>query len=98
MNTTDLAVIDIPRYKNDQINQKRRERQKRIIAQNLLNLRLKNALTQEGLAHKTRLSKNTIYKLEAAKIYPHASTIYQLSKFFRVDSQQLLGNVEVDCE
>ncbi len=63
---------------------------KEIIAQNLIELRKKNNLTQNELAEKLNYSDNTISRWEHAEITPSIETLDQIAKIYSVPVESLL--------
>lgn len=70
---------------------------KQIIANNLIQLRKKNNLTQNELAEKLNYSDNAISRWERAEVTPSIETLQQISEIFGVPLSTLIeGNaVEV---
>ena len=63
---------------------------KEIIAQNLVDLRKKNNLTQNDLAKKLNYSDNTISRWEHAEITPSIETLQQISEIYSIKIEDLL--------
>ena len=63
---------------------------KQIIANNIINLRKKNNLTQIELAEKLNYSDNAIYRWERAEVTPNIETLVQISEVFNVPLNSLL--------
>ena len=63
---------------------------KEIIAQNLIQLRKKNNLTQNELAEKLNYSDNTISRWEHAEITPSIETLEQIANIYNVSVETLI--------
>ena len=63
---------------------------KQIIANNIINLRKKNNLTQIELAEKLNYSDNAISRWERAEVTPNIETLVQISEVFNVPLNSLL--------
>lgn len=63
---------------------------KEIIAQNLVELRKKNNLTQNDLAKKLNYSDNTISRWEHAEITPSIETLQAISEIYSISIEDLL--------
>ena len=63
---------------------------KEIIAQNLVDLRKKNNLTQNDLAKKLNYSDNTISRWEHAEITPSIETLQLISEIYSITIEDLL--------
>ena len=63
---------------------------KEIIAQNLIELRKKNNLTQNELAEKLNYSDNTISRWEHAEITPAIETLQQIANIYGVSLETLI--------
>ena len=62
---------------------------KEIIAQNLVDLRKKNNLTQNDLAKKLNYSDNTISRWEHAEITPSIETLQLISEIYSIKIEDL---------
>jgi transcriptional regulator with XRE-family HTH domain len=62
------------------------------IGDQLKALRIRRALTQQELAEKAGISKNTLNRIELNKAEPHMSTLRKLSQALDVDPTKLLGD------
>ena len=60
-----------------------------IFGKNVKNLRENNKLSQEKLAEKIEISKNTISDIENGKKFIHAKTLVKLSKALNVEVYEL---------
>lgn len=60
------------------------------IGERLKELRIRRALTQEGLAEKAGTGKNTINRIERNLTEPHMSTLRKLSQALEVDPAELI--------
>lgn len=65
------------------------------LSDKLLSLRKKQGLSQEALAEKLNVSRQTISRWENGSAQPDASNILQLSKLFEVTADYLLND---DCQ
>ena len=63
---------------------------KEIIAQNLIELRKKNNLTQNELAEKLNYSDNTISRWEHAEITPSVESLAQIAQIYNVPVEVLI--------
>lgn len=63
---------------------------KEIIANNLIELRKKNNLTQNDLAKKLKYSDNTISRWEHAEITPSIETLQKISELYNINIEDLL--------
>lgn len=63
---------------------------KQIIANNIINLRKKNNLTQIELAEKLNYSDNAVSRWERAEVTPNIETLVQISEVFNVPLNSLL--------
>ena len=62
-----------------------------ILADKIIKLRKKNGLTQEELADKMNVSRQAVSKWEGAQTIPDLEKILQLSAFFGVTTDYLMG-------
>ena len=69
---------------------------KEIIAQNLIQLRKKNNLTQNELAEKLNYSDNTISRWEHAEITPSVETLQQIANIYGVPLENLIKENAVE--
>jgi transcriptional regulator with XRE-family HTH domain len=60
------------------------------IGHRLKDLRIQRALTQEELAEKAGLGKNTVNRMERNLTEPHMSTVRKLAKALSVDPSELV--------
>lgn len=67
------------------------EKQKRIIAKTLINLRELNFLTQTDIAKQLHLSSSTISHYEKGLTVPHTEVVYRLAEFYNVTTDYILG-------
>ena len=63
---------------------------KEIIANNLIELRKQNNLTQNDLAKKLKYSDNTISRWEHAEITPSIETLQKISEIYSIPIEDLL--------
>ena len=61
------------------------------VGERLKALRIRRALTQEELAQRAGLSKNTVNRLEVDKAEPRMSSLRKLAKALDVDPSELVG-------
>jgi transcriptional regulator with XRE-family HTH domain len=61
------------------------------IGDRLKNLRVRRALTQQELADRARIGKNTVNRIERNEGEPHMSTLRKLAKALDVDPSELVG-------
>ena len=64
------------------------------IGHRLKDLRIRRALTQEELAEKAGLGKNTVNRMERNLTEPHMSTVRKLAKALDVDPAALVKGEE----
>lgn len=69
------------------------EKQKRIIAKTLINLRELNFLTQTDIAKHLHLSPSTISHYEKGLTVPPTEVVYRLADFYNVTTDYILYNV-----
>ncbi len=69
-----------------------------ILADKIINLRKKNAWSQEELAEKLGVSRQSISKYEGAQSIPDMDKILKLSKIFGVTTDYLIKDEIVDPE
>lgn len=67
------------------------EKQKRIIAKTLINLRELNFLTQTDIAKQLHLSSSTISHYEKGLTVPPTEVVYRLAEFYNVTTDYILG-------
>lgn len=67
------------------------EKQKRIIAKTLINLRELNFLTQTDIAKHLHLSPSTISHYEKGLTVPPTEGVYRLADFYNVTTDYILG-------
>lgn len=67
------------------------EKQKKIIAQTLMNLRELNSLTQIEVANHLHLSSSTISHYESGITVPPTEIIFRLAEFYNVTTDYILG-------
>ena len=60
------------------------------IGERLKDLRIRRALTQEELADKAGIGKNTVNRVERNLTEPHMSTLRKLAQALRVEPHELL--------
>ena len=60
------------------------------IGERLKDLRIRRALTQEELANKASMGKNTVNRVERNLTEPHRSTLRKLAKALGVEPHELL--------
>ena len=58
----------------------------------IVSLRIKNGLTQEGLAEKIFVTRQAVSRWETGETMPNVETLKSLSKFFGVSINTLLGS------
>ena len=63
---------------------------KEIIANNLIELRKKNNMTQNDLAKKLKYSDNTISRWEHAEITPSIETLQKISELYNISIEDIL--------
>ena len=61
------------------------------IGDKLKNLRVRRALTQQELADRASVGKNTVNRIERNEGEPHMSTLRKLAKALGVDPSELVG-------
>ena len=61
------------------------------IGDRLKNLRVRQALTQQELAGRAGVGKNTVNRIERNEGEPHMSTLRKLAKALGVDPSELVG-------
>jgi transcriptional regulator with XRE-family HTH domain len=61
------------------------------IGDKLKNLRVRRALTQQELADRASIRKNTVSRIERNEGEPHMSTLRKLAKALDVDPSELVG-------
>lgn len=66
------------------------------IGNNLKRLRKENHVTQEALAKKLNVKRQTISSYECGKSTPDVYTLIRISKVFRVTLDELAGNVDLE--
>lgn len=64
------------------------------LAEKILNLRKQNSLSQEQLADKLGISRQSISKWESEQSVPELDKIVRLSEIFEVSTDYLLKNIE----
>ena len=69
-----------------------------ILADKIINLRKKNAWSQEELAEKLGVSRQSISKYEGAQSIPDMDKILKLSKIFGVTTDYLIKDEIEDLE
>ena len=69
-----------------------------ILADKIINLRKKNSWSQEGLAEKLGVSRQSISKYEGAQSIPDMDKILKLSKIFGVTTDYLIKDEIEDAE
>jgi len=62
------------------------------IGDRLKNLRVRRALTQQELAGRAGVGKNTVNRIERNEGEPHMSTLRKLAKALSVDPSELVGD------
>lgn len=67
------------------------EKQKRIIAKTLINLRELNFLTKTDIAKQLHLSSSTISHYEKGLTVPPTEVVYRLAEFYNVTTDYILG-------
>ena len=68
------------------------------IANRLLELRKKNGYSQEELANKLGISRQSVSKWERAEASPDTDNLILLAKIYNVSLDELLGASSVDVE
>ena len=68
------------------------------IANRLLELRKKNGYSQEELANKLGISRQSVSKWERAEASPYTDNLILLAKIYNVSLDELLGASSVDVE
>jgi transcriptional regulator with XRE-family HTH domain len=66
------------------------------LGKNIYNLRVKKGYSQEQLAAKINVSRQTIYKWESNIAIPRADHIMQLVELFKISYDELFANVKED--
>ena len=66
------------------------------LGKNIYNLRVKRGYSQEQLAAKINVSRQTIYKWESNIAIPRADHIMQLVELFKISYDELFANVKED--
>jgi transcriptional regulator with XRE-family HTH domain len=61
------------------------------IGDRLKNLRVRRALTQQELADRAGIGKNTVNRIERNEGEPHMSTLRKLANALDVDPSELIG-------
>jgi transcriptional regulator with XRE-family HTH domain len=64
-----------------------------VFGRNLFLARRGRGLSQERLAERTGLCRDTIYKIEMGQRSPRLDTLLTLADAFRVDAEDLLRNL-----
>lgn len=67
-----------------------------MLGENIKNLRIKNGLSQEDLAKKLNVVRQTISKWEKGQSLPDAESLKTLAEVFSTDVSSLLGQEEKD--
>ena len=62
------------------------------IGDNLRRWRTRRALTQEQLAERARVGKNTVARIERDEVDPHMTTVRKLADTLQVDPGELVGD------
>lgn len=66
-------------------------------SENLVTLRKKSNMTQEQLAERLNVTRQTIYKYETGQTYPEMDKLLDLSKIFNINLDQLInGQIDED--
>jgi len=68
------------------------------LGKNIYNLRIKKGITQEQLAAKLNVSRQTIYKWEANIAIPRADHVMQIVQLFQISYDELFIGDEKNDE